>query len=191
MVKMRTDSKRPDLGNGLYYALTGLSQKSEGTTTQQKAKDLLRRSRFSKAKAAEAAGVSKETFRRWVKGDQEASPEHFEKLQEAQRRARLKPRVAKKFADSGRGTPPGGAPEGGLPPGSSLRIEATVRWSDDERTRWIDVGQDIPYGQLDQVMELMVTKGPEAAGERLMELISTHYFRATGAEVTEIHQMRW
>lgn len=187
----------------LYSRLMKGSPKTLGGSTQKMAKDVLKNSGRSKARAAEKCGVSKETFRRWLKGGQETSDR--EGLEQAQREARVKPRNAAKFAgggkrsaqsgagdSSGDGGDGGGGGDAGMSGGTGrLSVKATITISRDTRTRWLSIGGEVPNSRLSEVIQAMIESGPEAAESKVRDLIQTYYLGyGTPDGQIEIHDVR-
>lgn len=179
------EMRRPmRVGEALYYALTGLSPRSEGKTTQGRVRDAIKRlmSRGeartegeAKRKIADRVGVSLRTVQRWAQGRQEARSASRDRLAAVQRAARIKPGRVELLASS-------------AGPGGGLRIYGSVRVSEDERERWINVGSHLPEGSLDRVVELLA-QDPDAAGSELNRLISAHY--VPGMSVTTIEAIEY
>ncbi len=212
------EMRRPsEPGDAVYFALTGLSEKSEGKTTQARVRDTIKRlmgkgeaqtEGQAKRQIAERVGVSVRTVQKWAKGDQEAKNtargNHADELAATQRAARLKPHRVEKMSQAGRATPvpsgdspqtePGGQPSAtagaGTTPvaGGGLRIYGTVKVSDDERERWINPGSKIPDGALDAVITMLVEEGPQAAGAELNRLLS---YYVPGMTITNIEQIEY
>lgn len=157
------------LGKTLYRALTGLSPRSEGKTTQDRAQDLMKRHGGSTKRTADALGVSQRTVQRWVKGTQGTTQQGTERLARAQRAARMTSGRTQNFTNSATATGPGQQGTGGL------SIFATVRVSDEERQRWINPGKNMPEGSLDRIVETMRDQGPDAAAQEFQGLVSNSY----------------
>jgi hypothetical protein len=157
-------------GEALYTALTGLSPRSEGKTTRERARDLVKRLGGSTRAAAQAAGVHQRTIQKWLKGEQEARntarAKNADQLVAAQRAARVKEGRAERLRAATAAAPSGG-----------LRLFGTVAVSEDIRDRWINPGKDIPNGALDALIERLITAGPDAVSADLNKLISDHYVR--------------
>jgi len=165
------------LGRAVEKALTGRSPTTGLGNTQAKAVDLVASTGSTKA-AAQAAGVSHRTMQKWVKGTQEAKNtargRNADKLDQAQREARVKPARADRLAKSATGSAIDGGGRYAATGGSALRIKATVTVSSDTRSRWIDIGPWIAPGSLDSVKDTFVTDGPDAAGEILQGVVQRY-----------------
>lgn len=158
------------IGQAVEKILTGRTPNTGTGTTQQRAQELVTTHGSIKAAAA-ATGVNVETMRRWASGKQEAKntarSNNLDKLNQAQREARLKDSRADRLAKSATGTAMDGGGRYAPTGGNSLRIKATVTVSSDQRERWIDVGPHIAPGTLDDMKVAYVNDGPDAAGEIL------------------------
>lgn len=158
------------LGQTLYRALTGMSPRSEGRTAQERTQDLVKRHGGSTRRAAETLGVSQRTVQRRMKGTQGTTRQGAERLAQAQRAARMTSGRAQNFTGSATATSTG-------PGTGGLSIFATVRVSEDERTRWINPGKNLPEGSLDHIVDTMREQGPDAAAQEFQGVISSSYLR--------------
>lgn len=190
------------MAKNLYSKLMKGSPKTLGGSTQKMAKDVLKNSWGSTKKAAARCGVSKETFRRWANGSQETKDR--EGLERAQREARVKPRNAAKFAGGGKraqsgdgggdagGGDGGGGGDAGMSGGTGrLSVKATITISSDTRTRWLSIGGEVPSSRLSEVVQAMVESGPEAAEEKVRDLVQTYYLGYGTPGQIEIHDVRF
>ncbi|MQY09885.1 helix-turn-helix domain-containing protein [Actinomadura macrotermitis] len=177
-------------GAALWQALTGKAWSTTAkASTQKKTQELI--DRYGSAKeVAKRLGVSKRTVERYRSGAiKNPSKKNADKFDAAHRGAKVTPGRAAKFKAGGTG---GGAAGGGGGGGTAagtggLYIYGVISVSEDVRERGINPGKDIPDGQLENVIRIMVEQGPEAAIHALNKLIKAHY--VAGMSVLEIHEI--
>ena len=182
------EMRRPSTaGDAVYYAVTGLSPRSEGETTQKRTADLVKRV-GSTATAAALVGVAQRTIQKWLKGEQEAKNTargaNADALAAAQRAARIKDGRAALLRGAGRSAPA----EGQTQPAGGLRLYGDVKVSEDIRARWINPGQKIPSERLDALLDLLVNDGAEAAGAELNNLLGLY---VPGMTITNVEEIQY
>jgi hypothetical protein len=178
-----------DMGDALFRAFTKRSPKSEGRSMDKRA------GWFEKAfggakKAAEAVGVSPSTWRRWKSGKSQPKPESLAKANKAARGA-LVPEGRRKRVKASAGE---GSPLAGVRPSGGLSITATVKVSEDEREREINLGGYISEERMNAVMGAFLDGNDARATQLMQQSISEYVGRhADVTDVSAIHfdPMQW
>lgn len=170
----------------LWQALTGRAYSThKKESTQQAARSMV--NRWGKKGTAQRLGVSIRTVERYLSGTIKApSKRNKEAFEAAHRAAKITKGRADKFAAGG--ASPGVDPASGRPIVGSggMTIFGRFRVSEDERDRVIPIGDYVPDGQLERVIDAVIQYGPEAGAEALNGVLA-HY--VPGMVALEIYQI--
>ncbi|WP_043478912.1 transcriptional regulator [Kitasatospora sp. MBT66] len=172
--------KKFGLGEAFYRAVTKRSPKSEPKTAEAQVGWLAKRFKGDHKKAAEKAGVSPTTFKRWMTGKQKPGGKSAEKLTKAVRaelvpegrRSRIAGSTDKPTSRTARAT-------------GGFSIEATIRISNDTREREIMPGRHLSPGALNKVMSAFMEGNDEQAMAELNEVLKG-YFGTSAFEVLDV-----
>lgn len=156
--------------DAVYEAITGESRSGEPSSLLGQLTDIRENAGSWKA-TAELIGVTDSTLRKWRRGQtggkgiKSPGAKSRNAIRGAVRRARLSDRREQYL----RGRLAAGA-----------RLDATVKVSDDERPRTIDLSVDITQGALGPMVDAFLRGDDEAAADAFQQAIAEDYFGLDG-----------
>lgn len=161
--------------DAVYRKLTGRSPRTEKSLPAQ-IKQAEKTHKTQKA-AAKAAGIPLRTWQRLKSGKTKPKPETEKKLKSAYRDTLVPKGRRDRVAKSTKAMRPGEAVTGGL------TITGIVTVSKDSRRRTLKVGQHIPEGRMEDVMNAILA-GDDAAAEQMLTDMLTEYGSGMGGAVS-------
>lgn len=172
------------LYDAVYKAITGRTPRLERGPMAARV-DFLEKKYGSLAGASRATGVSRSTLRRWRDGEAKPKPASERKLTQSLRKAMVPERRQNRIRRStGRVTPAPGARVKG-PGHGGISITATVRVSDDERERTLNIGQHLDQETAGRLLDAFMA-GDDAQAQAIMEQGMTDYFGTTSWQVSDV-----
>lgn len=161
--------------DAVYRKLIGRSPRTEKSLSAQIKQ--AEKTHKTQKEAAKAAGIPLRTWQRMKSGKSKPKPETEKKLQKAYRASLVPKGRRERFAKSTKAMRPGQAVTGGL------TITGVVTVSKDSRRRTLKVGQHIPEGRMEDVMNAILS-GDDAAAEQMLNDILTEYGSGMGGAVS-------
>lgn len=165
--------REQSLGEVLMRKLTG---RAPGAVERERKKSLPERVKWLEKKhkgdekaAADAAGLSLTTWRRWRSGKQKPSAKSVEKLDRATREA-LVPKGRRNRIER---STKGGQSFDHRPTGGAV-LSAWITISSDSRPRDINLGANLPEGRLNAIVKAF-TEGGEAEAEKELKAAIREY----------------
>lgn len=161
-----------------YRKIMGRSPRSE-SSLKTRMQQMLKTHDGSVPKAAKAAGVSPRTWRRWAKGESKPKPDSDKKLTKAYRDSLVPKGRRERIAKATKQLRPGERGKGGL------TITGNVTVSSDTRRRTLKLGQHLPEGSLEAVMNAILA-GDDQQAEQLLNEMLAEYGQSIGGGTSSL-----